>query len=503
MGKSFSLKDFAMPVPESGTEGREQIQYIPLANLIEDEANFYSIEGVEELARNISTVGLQQPLRVRRGEGDDYIIVSGHRRFAALSLLVEEDAERWDEVACIVEAEGESPKLTELRLIFANMDTRKMSSADVARQAERVQELLYELKEEGYEFPGRMRDWVAEAVGVSKSKLSRLKVIRDSLTPELLKAWEAGELIESSAYAYSKMTEEDQRLVRDTLGDKAYEHTISSAANNLQHMRELKCGARYHTNEVCAHIPTKLAKLYSKGYCGYTPCVRKCCKDCEELAKCKSSCVLCSREKDKAQAEAKAAKKEAAETKKKIDQPYIETMTTLWTRFGEARKAAGLSVEEAEDAAMGYTVTYRNKDRELHESGEKISTATPSPYGYLLRVDEVKALCRAADALHTSVDFLLGRDVEAAPAPVPESGTAPAWHSCQDDPPQDLAWVFVVEDHEEFTISRGIARYLHGKYYLEGDEDYAVTLTPEHVWFPCAPTKNMEQWLDEEATDEN
>lgn len=40
---------------------------------------------------------------------------------------------------------------------------------------------INELKEEGVEFPGRMRDHVAEACKVSKSKIARLKVIREGL----------------------------------------------------------------------------------------------------------------------------------------------------------------------------------------------------------------------------------------------------------------------------------------------------------------------------------
>ena len=80
------------------------------------------------------------PLRVSKAE-DGYTIVSGHRRFAALSLLAKEDS-RFSKAACIVDPGTESPQMQELRLIYANADTRRMSSADIARQAERVQELM-------------------------------------------------------------------------------------------------------------------------------------------------------------------------------------------------------------------------------------------------------------------------------------------------------------------------------------------------------------------------
>lgn len=439
MGKSFSLKDFAMPVPESGTEGREQIQYIPLANLIEDEANFYSIEGVEELARNISTVGLQQPLRVRRGEGDDYIIVSGHRRFAALSLLVEEDAERWDEVACIVEAEGESPKLTELRLIFANMDTRKMSSADVARQAERVQELLYELKEEGYEFPGRMRDWVAEAVGVSKSKLSRLDAIRKNLIVNgLCEAWKSNLLNESVAYELSQLPPTLQFRALDLIIDSGKSYDTLTAAD----VREIKA-------------------TVNRGYSSKSEILAWC--DKENVPAC--------------------------------DSDLSPAMAELMARTCLVEATRRLKMRTPSKAAL---IDFWKAEYGSHYSG---SAKTGLWYDFSPKGVEFREPLKLALSWNQIYDAVAASAI--VERPVNAFSAVPAWHSCQDDPPEELAWVFVVEDHEEFTISRGIARYRHGRYYLDGDEDFDVTLRPEHVWFPCVPTKNMEQWLGEEATDEN
>ena len=109
--------------------------------------------------------------------------------------------------------------MQELRLIYANADTRRMSSADIARQAERVQELLYELKEQGVDCPGRMRDHVAEACKISKSKLSRLEAIRSHLAPDIRKAYwdgpEKGRLHEAAAYSLSRLPEDYQRQVVD------------------------------------------------------------------------------------------------------------------------------------------------------------------------------------------------------------------------------------------------------------------------------------------------
>ena len=125
---SFDLGAMLASVSDSDT-GREQIEYIPLVDLQSDPNNFYQLSHLDELADNIATCGLQQPLRVRPdpdGNGK-YIIVSGHRRRAAVEILAKENMEKWREIPCIVERDSVSPALQQLRLIYANANTRAMT----------------------------------------------------------------------------------------------------------------------------------------------------------------------------------------------------------------------------------------------------------------------------------------------------------------------------------------------------------------------------------------
>ena len=169
-------------VAELNTSGPEQIEYIDIDLLDGDERNFYQLTDIDELADNIQMCGLQQPIRVRAGEGGRFTIVSGHRRRAALAQLVDKGLDQFRRVPCIRETDDASPALQELRLIFANSSTRKLTSAEIGEQAERVEALLYQLKEDGFEFPeGRMRDVVAAACNTHGSKLARIKVIRERL----------------------------------------------------------------------------------------------------------------------------------------------------------------------------------------------------------------------------------------------------------------------------------------------------------------------------------
>ena len=222
MAKTFDLGAALSDVLKNVSDpdrGPEQIVLLPIASINADANNFYSMDGVEELAANIELIGLLDPLRVR--ENPDmpgrYLIVSGHRRRAALWTLYESEPEKWGKAPCIVEPAAASPELQELRLIYANADTRRMTGADIDKQAQRIQVLLSTLKEQGVvQFSGRMRDRVAEACKVSATRLANLKVIREKLIPALQPLWEEGKLVESCAYRIAQESPEMQlRLVSD------------------------------------------------------------------------------------------------------------------------------------------------------------------------------------------------------------------------------------------------------------------------------------------------
>lgn len=226
---------------------REQIEYIPREKICSDPNNFYLLSGIEELAANIALCGLQQPVRLRKHPSEDglYMIVSGHRRMAAMELLYQDDPERWEEVPCIVEADNvASPALQQLRLIYANANTRTLTSAEQGEQAEQVTKLLYQLKEEGYEFPGRMRDHVAEAVNVSKTKLARLKVIREKLAKCWLPSYRADVIKEATAYTLAQLPKEWQEILWGIHKEKpqyAYQNTVENQSRRMSYIAELQC----------------------------------------------------------------------------------------------------------------------------------------------------------------------------------------------------------------------------------------------------------------------
>ena len=229
-------------VSDLDTAQREQIEYIEEPRISGDDDNFYSIEGIEELAANIELVGLQQPLRVRPdpdAEGG-YIVVSGHRRLTAIRTICKVDEpEKWKTVPCIVERGELSPAMRELRLIMANSDTRRMSGAEIAEQAERLTECLSKLKEEGLELSGRTRDMVAGILNVSKTRLATLKVINDKLHERLKGMYDAGSIPEATAYRLAREDVQVQSQIYTKLSGKLPSMTEEQVAAAIENAKRI------------------------------------------------------------------------------------------------------------------------------------------------------------------------------------------------------------------------------------------------------------------------
>lgn len=428
---AFDLGELLKDVSTVGT-GREQIEYIRLDLIEEDPNNFYHLSGIEDLAANIELCGLQQPIRVRAiPDSCRYRIVSGHRRRKAVELLAQDNPQRWNEIPCIIEADEASPALQQLRLIYANANTRTMTSAEVSEQAVQVEKLLYKLKEDGYEFPGRMRDHVAQAVGASKSKLARLKVIRDGISACWRPKWEDGTLGESSAYELAKMPKALQNLlyeekVRTNANIKwLYADDIKRFAERCDKIGKLTCDIRSDDDGGCANYEAKVRKAAVADRYGGFICDHTCCMDCPELKRCKAACSKCQAHKQALIASAKAVAKAEKLAQEEKDAPKVRAISELWQRFGLARGLADKTIDDCKKALGLYQFPFDYEKTMALECGEaKLTAETKLPYGYNCSLEDVQKLVNIADMFGCSLDWLFCRtDVRETANAVPTVGT--------------------------------------------------------------------------------
>lgn len=405
-------------VADLNTSGAEQIEYIDIDLLDGDERNFYQLTDIDELADNIQMCGLQQPIRVRAGEGGRFTIVSGHRRRAALAQLVEKGLDQFRRVPCIRETDDVSPALQELRLIFANSSTRKLTSAEIGEQAERVEALLYQLKEDGFEFPeGRMRDVVAAACNTHGSKLARIKVIREHLLSNLRPAWDGGKMPEQAAYALAQFPADMQMRISGVFPQLPTGSTLEKLLRLYKDRgyrweprltcpdgKECKRGDAFlrHDAECCGC-----------DVCGGQTCCLECSQGTATYYPCDEACSKAKAKRKEALAEKKVAKKAAEDKQMRKLEKEIQASAA---RLARAADAAGIP-DNAFAVQTRYGGSYTAGHLRELAAGEfdeyRIYTNDLAP-------DNLSNIAKSARALHCSADYIVGLTDELTPPTLPE-----------------------------------------------------------------------------------
>lgn len=429
--KGFNLAAALAGVSKLDTSGGTQrIEYIDIGLLDGDPRNRRDLRGLEELAANIELLGLRQPLRVRENPDAPgrFIIVSGHRRRAALQRLVDDGEAEFARVPCIRDDPAQSSALQELRLIFDNLDTQPYSSAEKAKLAARVEELLYLLKEEGLEFPGRMRDQVAAACKISAPKLARLKVIREKLVPEYMGLFEKDKLPEQAAYALARLPEDFQKRLASALSEapsgSAAEKILKKYNEGWRWEPELQCP----DGKPCKRGDTFLrrdceAKSW-ESFCGGNTC----CLECEKAKAGYSPCArMCSKAKAQQKARKNEAEEEAHKRKQKAGRKYQKETQIYAKRLLPAIDAAGLP---------GHTkIRWRYDNFEVAVIRQWAAGEFNDPAGWYetkLTPQKFYDAPEVARLLGCTTDFLMGLADDFRPP----AGTEP---SAQEEPAQDVS----------------------------------------------------------------
>lgn len=252
MAKGFDITSLfgdAATVSKSDTD--RTVTMIDIDKLQANEKNFYKVskKDLDDLKSSIEISGILDPPSVCKADGDKYRIISGHRRCEAVRQLVKEGRKDLRMVPCFIRS-PRSAEMEELELIWANATSRVLSSPELAQQAARVEELLYQLKEQGVDFPGRMRDHVAQACKISRTKLANLHAIETNLREPLLGMWRKGTLNDAQALELSRLDAGMQdrlaglfpRMSKDDLPASAVVQIIGECA---------KAGAKWLPCGVC------------------------------------------------------------------------------------------------------------------------------------------------------------------------------------------------------------------------------------------------------------
>lgn len=463
-----------------------QLQEIDIDQLDANEANFYAVDvsKLDTLADSIAMDGLQQPLVVTAGDGGRYTVLSGHRRRAAIRKLVEEDGrEDLRRVPCLVRV-YQSQALAELQLIMANSTARVLTPAEVMHQAQRMEALLYQLKEEGYSFPGRMRAQVAEACQVSESKLARLKVIRDKLIDPWMDKFEAGEISEDVAYTIAKQREDYQEGLDTIFAHSKYspsKESVNARLDQLEKISSIECaGGAACTNR------ERMIERTAKSSSAYWATCEGCCASCVNRSTCEHVCPMVEEQvAQEAQArqleleEAKAKRKEEAAERAAQEAEEKEKNLARWKRLGQEFERLGIDREKV--ARMWVEVPEPEQIEALSSLLDGNMPKNPNCFD----LDLGWELCDSflvADfaAAGLSLDYVLtGKRAEVSPRPAPE-WLPLKWMPGTERPPRMLDAACVLGLSEKTAI-KDVATW-DGEKWIDGmGEPWAL---PCLRWFP-------------------
>lgn len=189
---------------------------ISIKNIYSSDLNFYPQKGIEQKAAEIQAVGLLSNLVVMHKPCDqgEYKLVSGERRWRALSLLVEQGYNEFEKVTCQIREPGNEHEEM-IELILANSSRQKDTFTLAKEEQTLKRELEYmrdhDMKLNGYDLKeGRLRDVIADILNISRTKVAELEAISNRLIPVWKLQLEKDVLSSSVAYRISKLEPADQ-----------------------------------------------------------------------------------------------------------------------------------------------------------------------------------------------------------------------------------------------------------------------------------------------------
>lgn len=274
----------AAGVSESDTELRE----IPLEKIRENPGNFYPPlpeDEAEALRESIQANGLLEPLLVV-ADGDTYRLVSGHNRFRALQDLRGNALGMAYKTALCRVLPAMDPDHEITVIIEANRQ-RKKKPALLMDEAKRLTESYIRRKQAGEDLPGRIRDRVAEALGVNSTKLANLSAIKNGLKDtQLVVWWQTGTMPEAAALEAARMDAEEQEHLRLWLLGHYEKPTLA----NVRKFRVIWDGCRHECPEADGAFCPNAEAIYQEDYWDGVWSGAGCCAQCLERDTCEACC---------------------------------------------------------------------------------------------------------------------------------------------------------------------------------------------------------------------
>lgn len=207
-------------------ESAYRVEKIDAEHIIPNEKNFYSIEGVEEMANSLAVSDHMPPLEVVDNGDGTYRLISGERRLSATLCRIRRGELEKATLPCHIlpafTAKGalSAEQVEMLHIILANNYRQKtaLDQLNEVRQMEPIARAIYaDAKEkgalaesEGSSLNMRFRTFFAkEILDISEAKLQRLQSLT-KLTEKARKAFDEGLIGKTVAAQMASLSPEEQ-----------------------------------------------------------------------------------------------------------------------------------------------------------------------------------------------------------------------------------------------------------------------------------------------------
>ena len=213
-------KEAAAPLQNKGHTENVPVDFIVLAdkNIYNESDND---ESIKELADNIEACGLLHPITVNKIGTEKYQIISGERRFRAITEYLQ-----WKSVPCMV-FEGLSSEAAQLKLCMANLAVREYTTSQKYKFYLEVKALLEKMKASG-EYKGGLQKGIAEILNVTKRQVARYSSI-EKLPAEIQNDVIEGKITLNQALEYSTASSPNISQTGDTF--KKISEMLSGLSN--------------------------------------------------------------------------------------------------------------------------------------------------------------------------------------------------------------------------------------------------------------------------------
>ena len=374
---------------------------IPVDDIRDNPRNFYPTpdpQTLRALADSIRANGLLEPPTVVPAGDGTYRLISGHSRMAAIRSMWEDVTEadwtRFSKVLCRVlppMSEGQE----QAAVIEANRQ-RVKSNALLADEAERLTEAYIKRREAGEQLPGRIRDYVAEALQVKATKVANLSAIKNGLkVPGIVRKWEAGDIPEAAALEIARMDIEEQyRLLDWTIENESHYYSIRDVKmfHTIWTMFPHNCP---ESSGMCPNAGPMYDRFYTYG--ALNNCAG-CCRSCNKRDTCKTVCQYF---KPETQPEPEPeVKRNPAAKDPRLD--YKVMVPTFCQRVKELRIQTGMTRKEFAQSIDEFPGTYSACENNSMCGSEKIAKlalcfGVSTDYLYGLTNDPTPSAQKGAD----------------------------------------------------------------------------------------------------------